>query len=104
LLFYPGPLRGTLHVSMLELCFQRVHLLQRLLKHDVEAGSAIHEALGEVIAINPRVDDQGVVLLRIQLRVVCAIPSDWLFLPLDVLRDFWHYGIEGTQGGFPCLG
>src|SRR3954453_20569677 len=35
-----------------EVCTGKVHLLQGLQVHDVQAGSVIHEALGEVIPVN----------------------------------------------------
>src|SRR3954453_10562088 len=66
-----------------------VHLLQGLQVHDVQTGSAIHEALGEIIPVYAWTNYTSVALLMNYRRVVAPVEDAGILRPLDVLRNRW---------------
>src|SRR3954470_18476350 len=86
--------------AMLEVLMGQVHLLQGLQVHDVQASSAIHESLGEVIPVNAGTNNRSVALFRNHRRVVAPVIDTGVLRPLDVLQDYRNRGIEGSEGGF----
>src|SRR3954471_12799508 len=70
--------------AMFEVLTGKVHLLQGLQVHDVQAGCAIHEAFGEVIPVYAGTNYQSVALFRNYRRVVAPIEDAGVFRPLDV--------------------
>src|SRR4051794_40565793 len=75
--------------AVFQVCTGKVHLLQGLQVHDVQTGSAIHEALVEVIPVYARTNYQSVALFRNYLRVVAHVEDAGVLRPLDVLRNRW---------------
>jgi hypothetical protein len=56
-----------LRAAVLKLFLGKVHLLQSFQVHDVQARSAVHEALGEVIPVYAGTNNQSIVLLGLHL-------------------------------------
>jgi hypothetical protein len=79
---------------VLELFLGKVHLLQSLQVHDIQASIIVHEALGEVKLIDAGTHNQSIALFWDGSTMIRPVEGARAFRPLDVL---WHSQKRGVQ-------
>jgi hypothetical protein len=79
--------------TMAELGLGEAYLRQGFHVHDIQAAAAIHQTLGELIALDQGVNHHGIVSIWDVLWMIFAAPLHQHLGPSNILADFRHCGV-----------